>query len=134
MTGASFNSLDLISSPAMLRTRTALSPSASRVMASSSPYRLINAPCSSLASQMLRTMRSKFSRTTALLDASFWEILWKRSAFARLNAIGGLKRNSFCRGSRRFSKAFAFAVVKHLMTPAVNEPSRRCSSTFAVSS
>lgn len=66
-----FVSLDFISSPAMLRTSTAPSFSASRWMVSSRPYSLMRAPCSSLASQMLRTIRSRFRRTTALLDWSF---------------------------------------------------------------
>lgn len=48
--------------------------------------------------------------------------------------MGGLSLSSFCNGSKRFSKAFAFAVVKHLMIPEVNAPSSRCSSTLAVSS
>lgn len=57
-----------------------------------------------------------------------------RSGSAKLRATSGLKRSSFCSGSRRFSKAFALDVVKHLMIPLVKDPSRRCSSTLAVSS
>jgi len=130
----SFISLDLISSPAIFRTNTAPSFSASLWIVSSRPYLLIRAPCSSLASQMLRTIRRRLSRTTALLDCSFRRMRWKRSGWARLNATGGLSRNSFCKGSNKFSKALAFEVVKHLMIAVGKDPSRRCSSTLAVSS
>lgn len=51
-----------------------------------------------------------------------------------LAATGGLSRNSFWSGSSRFSKALDPEASKHLITALVNEPSRSCSSTFAVSS
>lgn len=130
----SLSSLDLRSSPAMFLTKTAASPSASRWMASNRSYLLIRLPGSSLASQILLMILRRFRRTTALLDCSFCNIREKRSGCARLSAIGGLNRRSFCRGSNKFSKAFAFDVVKHLMIPWANDPSRRCSSTLAVSS
>ena len=37
------------------------------------------------------------------------------SGRATAEAMGGLRRRSFCSGSRRFSKALALEVVKHLM-------------------
>ena len=58
----------------------------------------------------------------------------KRSGWAKLEATGGLRRSNFWRGSRRFSKALAFEVVKQRIMAWVKEPSRRCSSTRAVSS
>lgn len=134
MPSLSFSSLDLISSLAIFRTKTAPSTSASRWIASTRPYWLIRPPCSSLASQMLRMIRRRLSLTTALFDCSFWRMRRNNSAWARLRATGGLIRKSFCRGSSRFSNALALEVVKQLMIALVNEPSRRCSSTFAVSS
>lgn len=113
----SLDSHALMSSPAMFRTSTAPSTSASRSIASIKPYLLMTAPWSSLASQILRIMRSRFSRTTALLELSFCRMRENRSGRARLSATGGLSRRSFCRGSRRFSNAFAFEVVKHLRMP-----------------
>ena len=74
MPNLSFISLDLISSLAIFRTNTAPSFSASLWIVSSRPYRLMSAPCSSLASQMLRTIRRRLRRTTALFDCSFRRI------------------------------------------------------------
>ena len=127
-------SFDLRSSPAMFLTRTAASNSASRWMASNSSYLSSKLPGSSLASQILLTILRRFTRTTALLDCSFCKIRENRSGCARLSAMGGLKCRSFCKGSSKLSKALAFEVVKHLMIAWANDPSRRCSSTLAVSS
>ena len=134
MPNLSLASLNLRSSPAMLRTNTAPSNSESRWMPSKRSYLFNKLPGSSLASQMLRMILKRLTRTTALLDCSFCRIREKRSGCARLRAIGGLKRRSFCKGSNRFSNALAFEVVKHLMIPWAKDPSRRCSSTLAVSS
>lgn len=62
----SLSSLDLISFPAMSLTRTAGSSSSS-LIASSRSYRASRPPLSSLESQILLIIRSKFNRTAALL-------------------------------------------------------------------
>ena len=135
---ASFRSLDWINFPAMSLTKIAGSLSRSR-MASSSPYVASRPPCCSLESQMLEIIRRRFNRTAALWWWSFCPSFEKRSGRASVDATGGLKRRSFCKGSRRFSKAFAFERVKHRTMASVNDvlswlSSKRCSSTFAVSS
>ena len=56
--------LDFSSSPAIFLTSTDSSLSAKTSMASKSSYRRIKLLFSSLESQMLRTIRSKFSRVT----------------------------------------------------------------------
>lgn len=58
----------------------------------------------------------------------------KNSGLPTACAIGRLKRNSFCSGSRMFSKALVFDVVKQLMIAVVNDSLRSFSSTLAVSS
>lgn len=56
---------------------------------------------SSLGSHMLRTIRSKFNRTTAFLWLSFERMPENKSGRARDAATGELSRRSFCNGSSR---------------------------------
>ena len=85
---------------------------------------------------MLRMIRKRFKRTTGFLVESFWAVREKKSGCAREAATGGLSRRSFCSGSRRFSKESAdvSGFMKHSTMALEKEPSRRNSSTFAVSS
>ena len=113
-------SLDRTSFPAMSLTRMAGSSSNSRI-ASSRSYCARRRPCSSLESQMLLTIRSRFSRTAALLWCIFSPIRVKRSGRASVDAIAGLSRSSFCSGSKRFSNALALEMVRHLTMASVND-------------
>lgn len=57
------------------------------------------------------------------------------SARAREEAIGGLRRSNFCKGSRRLtSNELAFGVLKQATIASVNVPSSKHFSTLAVSS
>ena len=131
-------SLDRTSFPAISRTRMAASFSMSR-MESRRPKVASSPPCSSWESQMLAIMRRRFRRTAALLWWSFCLSLVNRSARTKVDATWGLNLRSFCRGSRVFSNALALESCKHSTTASVNVfapkiPSKRCSSTLAVSS
>ena len=97
----SLSKLDLTRSFAIFLTNTALSFSARRWMVSKRLWPRIPSASSSLVSQMLRTIRSKLSLTTAFLWLSFWRIPENKSGRARDVAIGELNRRSFCKGSSR---------------------------------
>jgi hypothetical protein len=126
---------DLIKSDAISRTRMAGSNLAVSEMMGCNPNVWISAPSSSLESQILRMILSKLRRTSAFLVRSFCAVRRKRSGCMRELAMGGLRRRSFCRGSRKFSKLSALLWLKQLIIAWEKLSSlRRCSSTFAVSS
>lgn len=134
----SLSSLDLISWLANSLTRTRES-FCNSLIASRIPYRLSKPHRSSHASQMVESIRSRLTRTAGFVWLSFCPTRSNISGRASVVAIAGLRRNSFWRGSRRFSNAFAFDIVMHRIIATVKETSplrlsNRCSSTLAVSS
>lgn len=104
---ATLASQDLCNSEASSLTRMAESLSDNCSITSYKPQVRTSeeASCCSLASQILRTIRSKFSRTTAFLEMSFAAIRSNKSNRAKVAATEGLSRSSFPNGSRKFSKA-----------------------------
>ena len=123
-----------INSPAKFRTRTAPSLSARRWIVWNIPYcRISNSLCS-LASQIVRRILKRFSRTTGLLWVNSSRIRAKNSGLPTAYASCGLRRNSFWSGSRIFSKDFFFDPLKQLIIAAVNGTLSSLSSTLAVSS
>lgn len=127
------------SSFAISRTKMAGSDSAKRLIASRSPWAWIRGappPLSSVASQILRMIRSRLRRTTGFLVCSFWPTRLKSSGWASSAATGGDRRSNFCSGSSRFSNASTEEswVVKQEMIALGKDPEMRACSTRAVSS